>query len=46
LPPYVIFEWKIMAKVQFPQGIIVKLEENGWMTEDLAEASAKSVGFQ
>lgn len=41
-----VCEWKMMAKVQFPQGITVRVQENGWMTEDLAKGWAKSVGFQ
>lgn len=35
LPPYVIFKRKTMPKETFPKGIIVRVQENGWMTDDL-----------
>jgi hypothetical protein len=46
LPPYVVFKRKTMAKEKFPQGIVVQVQENGWMTEDLANDWIKSVWFQ
>jgi hypothetical protein len=46
LPPYVVFKYKIIAKENFPQGIIVWVQESGWMTEDLVDDWIKSVWFQ
>jgi hypothetical protein len=43
LPPYVIFKCKAMAKKKFRQGIIVRVSESGWMTEDLVDDWIKSV---
>jgi hypothetical protein len=45
LPPYVVFKRKMMEKEKFPQGIIVRVQECGWMTEDLVDW-IKSVWFQ
>lgn len=35
LPPYVVFKRKTMPKDKFPTGIIVRVQEKGWMTDDL-----------
>jgi hypothetical protein len=43
LPPYVVFKRKTMAKEKFPQGIIVRVQESGWMTKDLVDNWIKSV---
>jgi hypothetical protein len=45
LPPHVVFKHKMMAK-KFPQGIIVHVQESGWMTEDLVNDWIKSVWFR
>jgi hypothetical protein len=37
LPPYVVFKHKTMAKEFSSQGIIVWVQESGWMTEDLVD---------
>jgi hypothetical protein len=36
----------MIAKEKFLQGIIVNVQEGGWMTEDLVEDWIKSVWFQ
>jgi hypothetical protein len=46
LPPYVVFKCKMIAKEKFPQGIIVWVQESGWMTEDLVDDWIKSVWFR
>jgi hypothetical protein len=46
LPPYVVFKHKTTAKEKFPQVIIVRVQESGWMTEDLVDDWIKSVWFQ
>jgi hypothetical protein len=43
LPPFAVFKHKMMAKEKFPQGIIVRVQESGWMTEDLVDDWTKSV---
>jgi hypothetical protein len=43
LPPYVVFKRKVMAKEKFSRGIIVQVQESGWMTEDLVDDWIKSV---
>jgi hypothetical protein len=43
LPPFVVFKYKMMAKEKFPQGIIVWVQESGWMTEDLVDDWINSV---
>jgi hypothetical protein len=45
LPPYVVFKQKTMAKEKSPQGIMVQVQESGWMTEDPVEDWIKSVRF-
>lgn len=34
LKPMVIFKRKLMPKIKFPPGIIVHVQENGWMDEN------------
>jgi hypothetical protein len=46
LPPYVVFKRKTMAKEKFPLGIIVWVQESGWMTEDLIDHWIKFVWFR
>jgi 3D (Asp-Asp-Asp) domain-containing protein len=46
LPPYVVNKHKTVAKEKFPQGIIVRVQESGWMTEDLVDNWIKSVWFR
>jgi hypothetical protein len=45
-PPYVVFKRKTMAKEKFPRGIIVQVQESGWMTEDLVDDWIKAVWFR
>lgn len=35
LPPYVILKRKTMPKEALPKGVFVRVQENGWMTEEL-----------
>lgn len=35
LPPYVIFKRKTMPKGNFPKGMIIRVQEKGWMVADL-----------
>ena len=35
LPPYVIFKRKTLLKEKFPPGLIVRVQEKGWMDEPL-----------
>lgn len=37
LPPYVVFKRKTLPKDNFPPGIIVRVQEKGWMTEELVK---------
>jgi hypothetical protein len=37
LPPYVIFKRKTLPKEKFPPGIHVRVQENGWMDQDLVK---------
>lgn len=44
LPPYVIFKRKTLpAKEAFPRNVIVRANENGWMTSAMAEEWVKLV---
>lgn len=43
LPPYVIFKRKTLPKEKFPDGVIVKVHEKGWMDEDLTHDWIKTV---
>jgi hypothetical protein len=45
LPPYVVFTCKSTVKEKFPCGIIVWVQEAGWMTEDLVDDWIKYVWF-
>jgi 3D (Asp-Asp-Asp) domain-containing protein len=45
LSPCVIFKRKTVAKEMFPQGIIVWVQESGWMTEDVVDDWIKSEWF-
>ena len=38
LPPMVIFRRKTLPKSKFPDGVLVKANEKGWMDEDLMRA--------
>ena len=38
LPPMVIFKRKTLPKGKFPDGVVVKANEKGWMDEDLMRA--------
>jgi hypothetical protein len=46
LPPYVVFKCKMIAKEKFPHGIIVQVQDSGWITEDLVDDRIRSVWFQ
>lgn len=35
LPPYIIFKRKTMPKEAFPKDVVVRVHENGWMTNEL-----------
>lgn len=35
LPPYVVFKRKRVPAEQFPDGIFVRAQDNGWMTDEL-----------
>lgn len=35
LPPYIIFKRKTLPKEQFPKGVIVRVQEKGWMDDNL-----------
>jgi len=37
LPPYVIFKRKTLPKEKFPPGIHVRVQEKGWMDQDLVK---------
>ena len=37
LPPYVIFKRKTLPKEKFPSGIHVRVQEKGWMDQDLVK---------
>lgn len=37
LKPMVIFKRKTMTKIKFPPGVIVHIQENGWMDESSIE---------
>ena len=43
LPPYIIFKRKTMPKEKFPKGVIVKVQEKGWMDEELTKDWIKTV---
>jgi hypothetical protein len=43
LPPYVILKRKSMPKEMLPSGIIIRVEENGWMDETLVDDWLKTV---
>ena len=43
LPPYVIFKRKTMPKDKFPDGVIVRVQQNGWMDEALTKDWVKAV---
>lgn len=43
LPPYVILKRKTIPKEDFPKNVIVRAQENGWMTEDLTIDWLKTV---
>jgi hypothetical protein len=46
LPPYVIFKRKTMPKEKLPPGILVRVQEKGWMTEELYMDWLKTVWFR
>jgi hypothetical protein len=46
LPPYLVFKGNMMAKEKFSQGIILLVQEGGWVTDDLIDDWMKSVWFQ
>lgn len=46
LPPYVIFRRKTLPKEKLPPGILVMVQEKGWMTEDLYLDWLKRVWFR
>ena len=35
LPPYVIFKRKTMPKDTFPPGLVIRVQEKGWMDQHL-----------
>lgn len=43
LRPYVIFKRKTLPKVTFPPGVVVRVQENSWMTSDLVIDWLKTV---
>lgn len=43
LPPYVVFKRKRVPAAQFPNGVIVRAQEKGWMTDDLVKDWLKCV---
>lgn len=43
LPPYVVFKRKTMPKEKFPQGIVVRVQEKGWMSDELVVDWLKTV---
>jgi hypothetical protein len=43
LPPYVILKRKTMPKEMLPSGIIIRVQENGWMDENLVVDWLKTV---
>lgn len=46
LPPYVIFKRKTLPKEKLPPGVFVRVQEKGWMTEDLYMDWLKTVWFR
>ncbi|PNF29643.1 hypothetical protein B7P43_G16388 [Cryptotermes secundus] len=46
LPPFVIFKRKTLPKEKLPPGILVRVQEKGWMTEELYLDWLKSVWFR
>lgn len=40
---YVVFKRKTLPKESFPNGIIVRVQENGWMSDELVVDSVKTV---
>jgi len=43
LPPYIIFKRKTMPKEKFPAGVIVRVQEKGWMDDNLTMDWIKNV---
>lgn len=43
LSPYVVFKRKTLPKESFPNGIIVRVQKNGWMSDDLVLDCMKMV---
>lgn len=43
LPPYVVFKRKTLPKESFPNGIIVRVQKNGWMSDELMVDWVKTV---
>ena len=43
---YTIFKRKILPKEKLPSGIVVRVQQNGWMTEDLFMEWLKTVWFR
>ncbi|PNF23444.1 hypothetical protein B7P43_G09120 [Cryptotermes secundus] len=46
LPPFVIFKRKTLPKEKLPPGILVRVQEKGWLTEELYLDWLKSVWFR